>query len=189
MLPLVQLSRIVLIIRALTPKSSPSFVQHLSSQFPRWHIIGTLLRYDAQRQQTLPAGMSKSALETIGKKVPPPDSNFWDHIAWQLFASLQAECFDLGKMCARRSCGSNGVQKCTMCQKVQYCGETCQKKCVFSPPLPVCHVVARFVNRDLHRDSKSHDLVCGWMPVLLDSMEGKRETTSLVEELPMDSWR
>lgn len=127
-----QFSRLICIIRTLIPKSSPSFIQLLASQFPRWHIIGTLLRYDVQRQQALPGGMSKSMLEMIGKKVPPPNSNFWDHSAWQLFAFLQAECFDVEKICARRSCGSNGVQRCTMCKQVQYCGDTCQKKCVFS---------------------------------------------------------
>lgn len=105
-------------------KNTTPLVRPLGTQFPRWRIIGTLLKHDIERQQA--AGPPPNVTRDM---VPPSTSNIWDHAAWQSFAGLQSKCFDFGKTCARRGCGKDGVISCK-CNEILYCTEACQTKYV-----------------------------------------------------------
>lgn len=118
----VQLSTIASIINGLIPTAQPPFVRLLGTQFPRWRLIGTIVRHDAKRQ-----GREGPPQLTPDDGLPHPESNLWDHGAWQTLASLQNQCFDLEKTCAKRGCGNAGIELCK-CEAVVYCSEACRTK-------------------------------------------------------------
>ncbi|RDB20306.1 hypothetical protein Hypma_012650 [Hypsizygus marmoreus] len=138
-----QLGRLTGVIDHIVIQGTPSLTRVMKDQFPRWRILGTILKRDIMRQRVVgpPPPITPD-------KVPPKDSNVWDHGAWQCFLALQSSCFDLGKTCGKRGCGKDGTQSCTTCKVVLYCSEACQTK-----------------------DSSNHSLVCPFMPVLVGAAE------------------
>ena len=112
-----------MIIELTITEGPPSLLGIFRTQFPRWRILGTLLRHDLARQQ-----ISGPPPVPISNVVAPRDSHFWDHSVWQCFASLQFKCMDKSK-CAKRGCENEGIIVC-MCQSTKYCSEACKTKCV-----------------------------------------------------------
>ncbi|KAF9533053.1 hypothetical protein CPB83DRAFT_845740 [Crepidotus variabilis] len=131
-----QLTRLFSIIDTTTATSSPALLRLLKTQFPRWKIIGTLVRHDVQQQQitgpphTPPPGV-----------MAPPESGFWNHGLWQCFGNLQLKCMDK-TLCGKRGCDNLGTITC-MCGVVKYCSDNCKTK-----------------------DEKDHKLACGFMGLL-----------------------
>ncbi|KAF9457404.1 hypothetical protein BDZ94DRAFT_1273319 [Collybia nuda] len=143
-----QISTISSVINGLIQNAQPPFVRLLGTQFPRWRLIGTILKHDIKRQ-----GIEGPPQISQSNDLPDPESNIWDHGAWQTLVSLQNACFDLGKTCAKRGCGNTGVSLCK-CEAVLYCSDACRTK-----------------------DSEGHNIVCGWMGVL--GNVGKQNTGSV----------
>ena len=112
-----------MIIELTITEGPPSLLSIFRTQFPRWRILGTLLRHDLARQQ-----ISGPPPVPISNVVAPRDSHLWDHSVWQCFASLQFKCMDKSK-CAKRGCENEGIIVC-MCQSTKYCSEACKTKCV-----------------------------------------------------------
>jgi hypothetical protein len=59
-----------------------------------------------------------------------------------LDSCLRPECFDLENVCTRRSCGSNGVIMCTMCNAVRYCGGRVRRSELVLVSICACDVVS-----------------------------------------------
>ncbi|RDB20304.1 hypothetical protein Hypma_012656 [Hypsizygus marmoreus] len=149
-----QISRMTGVIGNIVIKGAPALTRVLKDQFPRWRIIGTLLKHDIMRQQVVgpPPPVSSG-------KLPPKDSGVWDHSAWQCVLGLQSSCFDLGKSCGKRGCGKDGMEKesCAKCKLVLYCSEACRTK-----------------------DAVSHEFVCPFMVVLVGADQGTKATPPMV---------
>ncbi|KDR75038.1 hypothetical protein GALMADRAFT_211363 [Galerina marginata CBS 339.88] len=127
----------------------PSLSRFLGAQFPRWRLLGTLIKHDIERQQiTGPPSISER------DEVPPADSNVWDHGVWQCFGSLQARCMD-ETLCSKRGCENEvtGTFFC-QCEFAKYCSKTCQTK-----------------------DAKDHRHACNVM-ALLDNVKVSRHAAS-----------
>ena len=86
-------------------------------QFPRWRTSFALLKFYVE---TSPAG-------------PVPDLSTgdldWRTVAWMLFVKVQSVCKPKA-LCGRRGCKKDGVQVCSGCKVVFYCGADCQKRYV-----------------------------------------------------------
>ncbi|KAG6907191.1 hypothetical protein DXG01_010034 [Tephrocybe rancida] len=126
-----QVTRIGSILEGLLPTSTPSTIQLYCSQFPCWRILGVLFQHDLKRQIANGGGPPTVIPGSLG----PPDSNVWDHGAWQVWGNVHYLCFDLEESCRRRGCGNtlegNGQAQvlCKFkCQEARYCGETCRDK-------------------------------------------------------------
>ncbi|KDR75040.1 hypothetical protein GALMADRAFT_522291 [Galerina marginata CBS 339.88] len=134
-----QLTRLVSIIDTIVSEDKPALLRLYRTQFPRWRILGTLIRHDIKQQQA--TGLPPPA-PTPGV-IAPSDSNLWDHSVWQCFGSLQIKCMDR-KVCGKRGCENENTGKFVcQCQAVEYCSETCQTK-----------------------DTKEHRLACGLLGLL-----------------------
>ncbi|KAG5641720.1 hypothetical protein DXG03_004390 [Asterophora parasitica] len=91
------LGRLAGLLDTVVTEGTPSLRQLFGTQFPRFRTIGTLIRHDMQRQ--IASGVPKAVL---GPDAPPPNSNIWDHGAWQAFAGLQAASVDFQTVCGKR---------------------------------------------------------------------------------------
>ena len=118
-----QLTRLVTVIENTISAGTPSLLHLFRTQFPRWRILGTLIRNDIARQQ-----ISGPPPAPIPNKIAPRDSHVWDHSVWQCFGALQFTCMDK-TACAKRGCENAGVIAC-MCQTTKYCSEACKNKYV-----------------------------------------------------------
>ncbi|KAF5371518.1 hypothetical protein D9615_009617 [Tricholomella constricta] len=143
-----QLGRLAGVLETVLGQGTPALRQLFRTQFPRWRTLGTLIRHDIKRQRA--TGPPKPIVQG---KIPPPDSNVWDHGAWQCFAALQASCIDLDTACGKRGCENIGTRLCT-CEVVRYCSEGCQNK-----------------------DMKDHQIMCGHMQ-LLEHVVGRSKNGS-----------
>jgi hypothetical protein len=95
-------------------------------QFPRWRIIGTLMKRDLEAQQA--EGYDAPRLPTPGEAVPPEDP-VWRQASWQCWAGIENVCFDWD-LCGRRTCGKVGVILCSGCAAAKYCSGGCLTKYV-----------------------------------------------------------
>ena len=118
-----QLTRLVNIIEGTISEGTPTLRGHFRTQFPRWRILGVLIRNDVERQKI--SGPPSACVPLV---VSPPDSQIWDHSVWQCFGALQFTCMDK-TACAKRGCENVGVIAC-MCQTTKYCSEACKNKYV-----------------------------------------------------------
>lgn len=118
-----QLTRLVNIIEGTISEGTPTLRGLFSTQFPRWRILGVLIRNDVERQKI--SGPPSASVPLV---VSPPDSQIWDHSVWQCFGALQFTCMDK-TACAKRGCENAGVIAC-MCQTTKYCSEACKNKYV-----------------------------------------------------------
>ncbi|KDQ07619.1 hypothetical protein BOTBODRAFT_598562 [Botryobasidium botryosum FD-172 SS1] len=132
----VQLTRLASVIETTVVGGSPALQNLYRTQFPRWRLLGTLIRHDVKKQQV--AGPPPNPIPGL---IAPPDSALWDHAVWQCFGSLQFRCMDKA-LCGKRGCGNPGSIAC-MCQVVKYCSEDCKTK-----------------------DAKDHQLACGMLGLL-----------------------
>ncbi|KAG6909220.1 hypothetical protein DXG01_001527 [Tephrocybe rancida] len=136
-----QLTRIGTVLHKVITTAAPATRQLYRAQFPRWRLLGALVIHDMKRQTA--AGRPP---EVVPGVLAPYDSNAWDHGVWQMFGSLHYLCFDPDTRCARRGCEKTGKGKVEcQCKSARYCGEVCREK-----------------------DSKDHNLVCGYMTVVND---------------------
>jgi hypothetical protein len=126
----VQLGRIFDSVMSTIERGSPATQSLYSTQFPRWRILGTLIRYDVNKQKE--AGSLPSFAPFGPGMIPPPDSAIWDHGVWQGFATLQYTCRD-ATLCGKRGCENPGTILC-MCETVKYCSENCKSKWVLLVP-------------------------------------------------------
>jgi hypothetical protein len=150
----VQLTRLTNVIESTISAGTPSLLQLFRTQFPRWRILGTLIRHDIARQQ-----ISGPPPALIPNKLAPRDNHLWDHSVWQFFASLQSKCMDK-TACGKRGCENAGTIVC-MCQVTKYCSEACKTKCVHS------HFYYLLRETDtLLRDAMDHRFACGFMGLL-----------------------
>lgn len=117
----VQLTRIWMSIADALRDASPGLLKLLRAQFPRWKLVGFLIRHDIELQQ------GQKPVPPEPGKVPAQDAQIWDHSCWQALVGLQLHDFDW-TLCARRGCGKKGAARCAQCNEVQYCGQECQKK-------------------------------------------------------------
>lgn len=86
-------------------------------QFPRWRTTFALLKFYVE---TSPPG-----------SVPDLNAEYLDRrtLSWMLFVKLQSVCKPK-TLCGRRGCKKDGVQVCSGCKIVFYCGADCQKRYV-----------------------------------------------------------
>ncbi|KIM48738.1 hypothetical protein M413DRAFT_437915 [Hebeloma cylindrosporum] len=131
-----QLSRLAGIIESTISEGTPSLLRLFRTQFPRWRILGVLIRHDIERQQI--TGPPPAPIPGV---VPASDSHIWDHGVWQCFGSLQLKCMDK-TACGKRGCEKPGTIAC-MCEATKYCSEACKTK-----------------------DAKDHRLACGFLGLL-----------------------
>jgi len=134
----VQLTRLATTIESTISGATPSLLRLFRTQFPRWRILGTLIRHDIARQQ-----ITGPPPPPIPDVIAPRDSNFWDHGVWQCFGSLQFKCMDKSA-CGKRGCGNPGIIVC-MCQITKYCSEACKNKCVHSHLYNVLHEIDNLI--------------------------------------------
>jgi hypothetical protein len=145
----VQLTRLASIIESTISGGAPSLLRLFRTQFPRWRILGTLIRNDIARQQI--SGPPPAPIPSI---VAPRDSHFWDHGVWQCFGSLQFKCMD-NAACGKRGCENAGIIVC-MCQVTKYCSEACKTKCVHS------HLYDLLRGTDIFTQGREGPPACMW---------------------------
>ncbi|KAG5651860.1 hypothetical protein H0H81_007140 [Sphagnurus paluster] len=153
----VQIGRLTGVLDNVLKQGTPALRQLLRTQFPRWRTLSALIRHDMQRQ--FQAGPPQPFAPG---KIPPPDSNIWDHGAWQCFCALQWSCIDLRTACGKRGCDKAATTIVCQCQVVRYCSEACQIK-----------------------DSKEHNLVCGHMP-LVETVNAQNKMGSALKSSPTE---
>lgn len=152
-----QIGRLTGVLDNVLKQGTPALRQLLRTQFPRWRTLSALIRHDMQRQ--FQAGPPQPFAPG---KIPPPDSNIWDHGAWQCFCALQWSCIDLRTACGKRGCDKAATTIVCQCQVVRYCSEACQIK-----------------------DSKEHNLVCGHMP-LVETVNAQNKMGSALKSSPTE---
>lgn len=150
-----QLTRLISVTESTISAGAPSLLNLFRTQFPRWRILGTLIRNDIARQKN-----SGPPPAPIRNKLAPRDGHLWDHGVWQCFGSLQFRCKDK-TACGKRGCENAGIIAC-MCQVTKYCSEACKTKCVHSHLYNLLLVKLTF----LLRDAMDHQFACGFMGLL-----------------------